>query len=237
MKSHLYQMAYQKHYERMGNKLEVSKTAYRFLIKCLPPNKDINILEIGCGWGDKLLLLYRYGYKNLTGVDVSKNLCEIAKKQLPKTINIFNENGLDFIKKRKGQFDLILLFDLIEHIPREKTISFLKDCYKSLRKNGSIIIRTPNMSTILSSHSLFIDFTHLQGFTQWSLFYLLDMSGFKHHKIIKRNLLNPNWKRPWSIIDLKGLLNNFIHKMLFFLRRQKCPDTFDKNIIVQSFKN
>ena len=39
--------------------------------KCLPADKDIRILDMGCGIGGYLKVFYDNGYRNIEGVDLS----------------------------------------------------------------------------------------------------------------------------------------------------------------------
>jgi len=43
-------------------------------------SKDTPIVELGCGVGNKLFFLWKNGYKNLEGYDISENAIKIARK-------------------------------------------------------------------------------------------------------------------------------------------------------------
>lgn len=107
-----------------------------------------NILEIGCGIGTQTGLLAKYteGYGKVTAIDISTKSIAHARKHLEnfKNVNflvgdIVNMN-LDF----NGKFDVIILPDVIEHIPLEvhnKLFSILRSLIKD---NGFVLINIPN---------------------------------------------------------------------------------------------
>lgn len=104
--------------------------------------KKAKILDIGCGMGHFLVELSKVeGNKyQLNGVDYSEYNVKKAKK-LPfnfKRCNI--EDGLPF---KKGELDVIYAGELIEHLVDPD--AFLEECNKSLKKNGYIVISTPNL--------------------------------------------------------------------------------------------
>ncbi len=99
------------------------------------------LLEIGCadGW---FLELAKKNFSVLgieSDIDVGN---ATASRGLPVKIGCF-PNILDESKK----FDIIIFNDVIEHIPNiEKTIA---TCYKSLNKNGLLVLNLPNSKGII----------------------------------------------------------------------------------------
>ena len=104
--------------------------------------KNLKILDVGCGGGIICEPLARLGAK-VTGIDFAPNNIKAAKihskKNKLKIKYIYND-----IEKSKlnGKFDLILMFEVLEHLDNwKKTIKNIK---KNLNKNGIIIISTIN---------------------------------------------------------------------------------------------
>ena len=237
---------YNKHYERGLNTAPDRKAMlaapekYRLQEAWLPEKIDAKILDIGCGWGITLLSLWATGYRNLTGVDISEDMCAVAKKGLPNEIDIVCADAVAFLKDKKECYDLITIFDVVEHMRVEKTIELIRACHKALTANGAVVIRVPNMANILASYMRYIDVTHVAGYTEWSLFQLLDEAGFKEHRVI-----NPpqKWKelrtltRPWRGLGLRERLNTVMHRCLFALAGGRMrPTTYAINLTVQSWK-
>lgn len=61
-----------------------SKRVINWLIKCNLVKASSSILDIGCGGGELLIALLKKDFKNLIGIDYSKNAIIIAKKNLAK---------------------------------------------------------------------------------------------------------------------------------------------------------
>ena len=71
-----------------------------------------------------------------------------------------------------------MLFDLIEHLAKDKIIRFVELLYKTLNVNGQILLRTPNMGSLFGLRSRYIDFTHEVGFTEESIKQVFNQSEF-----------------------------------------------------------
>lgn len=109
-------------------------------IKSLQPIKIQNntkILDVGCGSGSLLHLLYEMGYKNCIGID------PFLKKDIHYA-NGLNVKKTDFFKL-DDQFDVIMFHHVFEHFPNPKEV--LKHVYKLLSPNGICVIRIPNVDS------------------------------------------------------------------------------------------
>jgi 2-polyprenyl-3-methyl-5-hydroxy-6-metoxy-1,4-benzoquinol methylase len=146
-----------------------------FLRGWLPEDKQANILEVGCGYGRLLRFFSERGYSNVTGVDISPEEVELAKKIHP---NVVHENALDFIEKYTEQFDLIVALDLIEHFHKHEVVRFLDACRQALRPGGHLVIQTPNADSPLGLMIRYGDFTHEVCFNLNSLTKLMKVCGF-----------------------------------------------------------
>jgi hypothetical protein len=86
-----------------------------------------------------------------------------------------------------------------------------------------------------------IDFTHVVGFTEFSLMQVLDIANFENHKIInpQATLNLKNW-RPWHFfkkLGIKRKLNIMIHDFFYSLRQQlPKPTAYDYNLEIWSTK-
>jgi 2-polyprenyl-3-methyl-5-hydroxy-6-metoxy-1,4-benzoquinol methylase len=111
-----------------------SKEAFEYMARCylnwydpyLPKNKDARILDFGCGMGHFLFSLNKMGYNNFVGIDISPQQVAFVRKYI--TNNVILADGFDFLKeaiRRRDYFDIIVLNDVIEHIPKVKNLSSL----------------------------------------------------------------------------------------------------------------
>ena len=100
--------------------------------------KNLKILDVGCGGGIICEPLARLGAK-VTGIDFAPNNINAAKIHSKKNKLKINYIHKDVEKsKLDGKFDLILMFEVLEHLDDwKKTIKKIK---KNLNKNGLIII-------------------------------------------------------------------------------------------------
>lgn len=109
-------------------------------------------LDIGCGdgiFGELVRDKYQYVY----GIDFS----DLAlKNALSKGVSavMADIDGV-FIPFRNNTFDLISCLDVIEHIFDPEKI--LRESYRILRKNGTLILTTPNIRFIDFTRSLLFD--------------------------------------------------------------------------------
>lgn len=185
----------------------------KFYQPFLPEDEEAKILDLGCGLGYFLYFLKMMGYKNFEGIDLASDNIKIVKEKI--TDKVFLEDAFEYLPKKKNFYDLIHARDVIEHIPKNKIIDFLKLIFQSLKPGGKLIIGTPNAAG-LSSVSLigrYMDFTHEILFTEWSLEQVLRIAGFQEIQIIPSEL-------KFKDKSLKGKIAYiFLRKPEYFLRR------------------
>ena len=94
-------------------------------------------------------------------------------------VNIINEIYLN--SKNKNYYDVIMFYHVIEHL--ENPIEYLEKIYGSLKKNGILIIGTPNCNSLASKffkgNYRLLGETHLSLFNPLSLENILKRKGFK----------------------------------------------------------
>ena len=122
---------------------------------------DSSILDIGCNCGRDLNYLYRHGYKNLTGIDVSKDALNYVSMFWPEMMNQEYEQPLlihspieDIIKHFEDlSFNVVYCFSVLMHLPDELTWIFEE--MKRITKNYIIIVEDDkrNYSEIFSDES------------------------------------------------------------------------------------
>jgi len=163
----------------------------RYIRKYLHESKEIKIVELGCGLGHNLYALKRLGYVDLQGIDISQEQIGIAREHL-KGVELLAANAFDFLPKQKEKYDMIIMFDLLEHMKKDEAFEICKLSHNILRGGGRLFIRTPNALNPLSLCSIYEDFTHENPYTKRSLRELLIFVGFTRIEIIgvkSRNIL------------------------------------------------
>lgn len=179
--------------------------------------KDAKILDIGCNYGSLIYNLYKKGYKNVYGIDINNKTIKEGKKyykEIRSRIKIYNGKKIPY---QDQFFDVVLMFDVIEHIPSIE--NFLKgQVYRVLKEKGIFVFQTPNKIInipweIISQRS----FTkwkkyHCSLQTKRSLLEKLRNSGFKEIIIEKYDILTEHNKNK---VKRNTLLFGLISLYLF----------------------
>jgi ubiquinone/menaquinone biosynthesis C-methylase UbiE len=121
--------------EQLGN----LQTNLEFLAETnlLKPNDKL--LEIGCGIGSVVSELSGQGY-DITGTDISR---EAITYGLEKYGGIkLQVQPAETLRFDDETFDIVLSFDLFEHIPRVDR--HMSEVYRVLRRGGFYLFQTPN---------------------------------------------------------------------------------------------
>lgn len=102
-------------------------------------DKDISILDIGCGGGGLLCELNENGFSNITGCDPSsKSIANIISKGFKGFVaNIFDK----IQEERKHSYDVVVSLAVIEHI--FDIHNYVKQLLKYVKRGGYIIINAP----------------------------------------------------------------------------------------------
>ncbi len=155
------------------------------------PSENLKILDVGCGMGHALLGLTRLGYPYVEGIDIDPKQIEACKRMNLRVCKV--ENSADFLNSRKEYYDVVILFDVLEHIAVSEQIETMRYVYQSLRIGGRVVLKVPNASALFAARWRYIDYTHCTSFTQCSLEFVLKNAGFERIEIAQDAVLV---KRP-----------------------------------------
>ena len=211
------------------DELKRSAVEYGCLYKgLLPADKSLPVLEIGCGGGSFLYFLGKQGYTNIYGIDISAQQVDLCRQQV--TDQVEAADGLEFLKDKNGRYSLIAVHDVLEHIPKEKVLTFVALARAALIDGGALFIRVPNMSNPLAAQSRYIDMTHEVGYTSRSLYQLLFCAGFeditfKGGLVMLRRGLRAALRRAFIRVYYAWV------KFLYFVQDFQVPDYLDHNLI------
>jgi SAM-dependent methyltransferase len=106
------------------------------------------VLELGFGRGEAIKYALDQRARRVVGVDFSKDAAAIARQFLQQyglVAEIVCADALEFVKCEKNEkgFDLVLMLDVIEHIPRAECATLLKAMHRILKPKALLVINTP----------------------------------------------------------------------------------------------
>ncbi len=144
-----------------------------------PSRADAAILDVGPGFGNILQLLHdKCGYKNVNAIDISPEVVSVCNTILPGSTKLVGDT-VQFLNEHAGEFDLILLLHVIEHIPKTEVLLFLRAIHNALKVGGRVIVEVPNSAHPITGINMrYADFTHHVGFTDRSLEFVMLSAGF-----------------------------------------------------------
>lgn len=136
------------------------KLYYTPLLKALPENKDIRILDCGCGSGGLLQTFLRAGYHNLTGIDRSKVAIALARERCKQAKTaMFFVGDFHYLQELERLFDIIAFTEVLEHL--EDDIEVLKLAQQKLAPGGYFICSVP-----FEQHKIGIDDDHVRSYNE-----------------------------------------------------------------------
>ncbi|WP_415900115.1 class I SAM-dependent methyltransferase [Neptuniibacter sp. QD48_11] len=150
---------------------------------------DIKILEVGCNSGVFLHELYEIldseslqERVELVGIDIDK---EAISKPISDKVKLHHSSAEDFTKLNSNTFDLVLHFELIEHL--QNPFLFMKSIASLLSEGGKTYFHTPNILGLDNKALNYNDFRplahgifppmHLQGFSTQNIAHFILRSG------------------------------------------------------------
>lgn len=202
---------------------------FRHVLSAL--HKDAAILDIGCGMGHFLYYLKSKGYSNFLGVDIGSEQIQFCVDHVSRKVKLIN-NLLEFLGTQEDGYDLIVMNDSLEHFNKEEVMQILRGVFLSLKVNGTLFIKTPNMGNIFAASSRYIDFTHEVGFTEISLDQLLKSAGFTQIRFLNEALFISSWYKRCLFFCLREIYFKLLKFMIFLDRPgDNYPTIYSKNII------
>ena len=138
------------------------------------PYKNINALEVGYGNGSFIKFLTINNSK-VEGVEIQDSLLEAARQ-----IGVPVQNSLNNVTC--DPYDLIVAFDVLEHLTVEELKSFFLRCKSILKKDGVMLFRFPNAESFAGLGAQNGDFTHITAIAQTKLQQIIEPFGFKIEK-------------------------------------------------------
>jgi SAM-dependent methyltransferase len=124
---------------RMRKKYRTSANKTLEYLKPVNTMPSAKILDIGCGKGQLICLLFNQGFEHVTGVDkfISKEIDHgYGVKVLKKDLSELPSNS----------YDVLITHHVLEHM--DEQIKELKECYRLLKKGGIFLVCIPILGEV-----------------------------------------------------------------------------------------
>jgi SAM-dependent methyltransferase len=132
--------------------------------------RALEILEVGFGNGEFLGWARTKGYA-ITGVELNEHLVRLANKAGVKAYSDLADIGPSL------QFDVVVAFDVLEHIPPNQILEFLSTLKRLLKERGTMLFRFPNAESPLGSIYQNGDITHVNALGVSKILQLCELNG------------------------------------------------------------
>jgi SAM-dependent methyltransferase len=209
--------------------VEYSLAAYKEqIIPHLPAERQIKILDIGCGYGRLMEALRRNGYQNVRGLDISQEQIETAFKMFGFK-DLIHGDAVAWLDGNDELFDVIFCLDVLEHLEISTAIDLLSKMRERLAENGKILLQVPNgMAPFAPTYHG--DVTHVRAFSVPSLKQLVRMAGFR--QIETYSAFPPKFKFHLIRRLFWTMILDPVLRLLYFVAYSRPRDcVFTQNII------
>jgi 2-polyprenyl-3-methyl-5-hydroxy-6-metoxy-1,4-benzoquinol methylase len=158
------------------------------IARYLPPDRSARIVDLACGAGAYLYYLRAAGYTNVSGVDVSPEQIDLARRLGISGVmcrDLLTELG----ETDSRSVDAILMIDILEHLENEELFQVLDQVCRVLKQDGACVAHVPNAEGLYGMRVRYSDLTHERAFTPKSARQLLLTIGFKDVECIEERPL------------------------------------------------
>ena len=190
------------HYLRMVNTLQY----FRYIFDNMKPNIN-NCLDIGCNWGYYSTIVGDLGIK-VDALDINLDDSNILKHA---NVSYFKDDFLDFNNAKK--YDLILAFEVYEHIPIQNRKAFVKKIMNQLEEGGILIFSAPNCISLYYGAGFFKGLLNkfLNKIEEIDWHYRIPFF-FYNHMFLNYNIVSIKWNTNGIFPIYSNKFENLLNK-------------------------
>lgn len=137
---------------------------------------ESSVLDIGCGEGYLCSQLKKYGVSKLTGIDYSEEALSKARAYC-EGFNFIHSSCTN-IKIKKSFFDVVFIFEILEHLTRRQTVLCIKEALRVLKVGGVLVGSTPIRKTPTSQPKTY---SHIHEYNKPELTKMFNACGILVH--------------------------------------------------------
>jgi SAM-dependent methyltransferase len=229
---------YSRHYARVSVTFDDARataevfkefdTQFGDIVRGLPSGSQV--ADLGCGIGMMLSWLATNPSLRPVGVDGSATQIEIARKNLPPTLELHCMELEAFVRARPARFGAMFAINILEHIPGDDNLlALIEEVRDALVPGGVFVCAVPNAASLIGGHSRYLDLTHFRAFTTTSLLQLLEAAGLENCQIRPRRATDlPQAIRMWA--------ENQLHCLVFRVCGRVGESNFAKEVIGMGYR-
>lgn len=173
----------------------------------------LKVLEVGPGVGEFVSYAQSIGIKHIDILDKDKDIIVNLKGGYRKSIrNAYS--SVSSLKNSQDRYNFVVLIQVLEHISLDCQAETLNILYRSLKKNGKLLIVVPNANNPLGLIERYGDIQHKVSFTSRSIRDLIFESGIRNDETKIRSFGIP----PYSFINIiRIVVQKAIHLLIYLL--------------------
>jgi O-antigen chain-terminating methyltransferase len=143
------------------------------------------VVDLGCGRGE-LLLLLREARIAARGVESNQSAVQECRA---KGLDVAAGDLVEFLEQQPpGATGAVFAAQVAEHLEPPKLAALLKAAYRSLAKDGLLVLETVNVASALAYFDVFIrDLTHERPLHPETLRFMAAAAGFSEARIELRS--------------------------------------------------
>ncbi|SDI94322.1 Methyltransferase domain-containing protein [Frankineae bacterium MT45] len=145
------------------------------------------VIDVGTGRGEWLAMMAE---ANLDAIGIDTN-AEAVQVSQASGLNAICGDGIDYLRTQPAQsVAAVTCFHVVEHLPNQLQVDFVKAAMHALKPGGLLIVETPNPTNLnVGAAAFYLDPTHLRPVNPDYLAFVLRDMGFAD---VETRFLHPN---------------------------------------------